>query len=113
MKIIAILAEKKTSGKDKVKAVTDMVSKIRKTYGNEDATIEPVKVNTTNGWVSLDILTDDEKAAVAEKEIRNCIAAATAETEATEGSVFDRAFEAKVATNKVLANISMTSGSAY
>lgn len=115
MKILEILGapEKEVTTEAKLKAVTDLVGKVRKVYGNTDAEIPAVKVGSTNGMVSVNLLTTGEKVAVAEQEIRKCIAQATIVAENTKGAVFDRAFEAAVATSAILANINAKSDSAY
>lgn len=115
MKIIEILGapEKVTSSDEKLKAVIAMVKKVREVYGNTDAEIEAPKVGSTNGTVAINLLTTKEKVATAEREIRNCIAKATAEAECTTGIVFDRSFEKAVATSPILTNLELTSDSAY
>lgn len=115
MKILETLAAtgKKATASSKLEAVNALVSKVRKVYGNEDAEITAVKVNSVNGHVSVNLLTSDEKVAVAESAIRDCISRATVVAENTEGAVFDRSFESLVATNAILVNINAKSESAY
>ena len=113
MKIIETLANGKLSAKKKLKAVTDLVADVRGTYGNEDVKIESIKVNSVNGFVSIGLLTADEKAAVAEQAIRTVISMATAVTESTEGAIFDRSFEAFIATDALLTNLDEKSESSY
>jgi len=113
MKIIEILNNEELSGKEKLKAVKGLVKDARAEYGNVDAEITSVKVNSANGMVSINLLSTDEKVAVSEQEIRRAISQASAVAENVEGSVFDRAFEFAIATNPLLANIGEKSESKY
>lgn len=113
MKILHTLTNEKTESADKVTAVQEFVSIVRKKYGNEDKEIEAVKVPTTNGHVSISLLTSDEKAAIAEAEIREIINLTTTVVEHTDGAMFDRVFEGFVAVNPVLTNLGQTSESEY
>jgi hypothetical protein len=113
MKIIEIIADNEVSAKNKLKAIKSLVKEVRATYGNEDADIPSPKISTVNGNVDINLLTTDEKVAVAEGEIRRCISQASAVTENVEGSLFDRAFEFAVAVNPVLVNLNKKSTSKY
>ena len=113
MKIIEILSDEKLSGKKKLKAINTLVDNVRGVYGNEDVKIESVKVNSANGFVTIGLLTTDEKVAVAEQAIRSAISMATAVTEATEGAIFDRSLEAFIATDALLTNLDEESESSY
>lgn len=115
MKILELLAQdgKKDTATKKLSAVTTLVDNVRGVYGNEDAEITAVKVNSTEGLVSVNLLTSDEKVAVATQAIKRAISRATVIAENTEGAVFDRAFESIVACDPILTNLSMKSDSAY
>ena len=113
MKIIEVLNNEEIAGKEKLKSVKSLVKVCREAYGNEDVEVPSVKVQTTEGNVSIDLLSTDEKVAVATNEIRRCIANATAVAENVDGAVWDRAFEFAVSTNNILANIGMKSKSKY
>ena len=113
MKIIETLGNKKLDTKTKLDAVKELVKVCRKTYGNKDAEIGSVKVNSVNGMVSVGLLTKAEKVAVAEQQIRYAISNATVVAENVEGSVFDRAFEMGIATNPILTNLNEKSDSQY
>ena len=113
MEIIETLNNEELSNKEKLKAVKDLVKEVRKTYGNDDLDITTVKVHTTEGLTPLSLLTNDEKVAVASQELKRIITRATAVTEATEGALFDRSFEAFVAVNPILCNINEKSTSKY
>lgn len=115
MKILNTLAETgdEATAEVKLKAVAKLVDAVRAVYGNEDAEITAVKVNSAEGMVSVGLLTNDEKVAVATQAIKKCISQATVVAENTEGGVFDRAFEAAVATHPLLVNLDEKSDSAY
>lgn len=113
MKIIETLSKEKVSASDKLKAVKALVKNCRAEYGNEEAVITTVKVNSVNGMVSVGLLTKSEKIAVAEQQIRRCISTATAVAENKEGAVFDRAFEFAISTNPLLVNLNEKSDSKY
>jgi hypothetical protein len=113
MRIIEVIADNEVSAKDKLKSVISLVIEVRATYGNEDVDIPSPKISTINGNVDINLLTTDEKVAVAENEIRRCISQASAVADNVEGALFDRAFEFAVATNPVLVNLSKKSTSKY
>ena len=113
MKILTILANKDGSTEEKLEAVQALVTNVRKKYGNSDKTIEAVKVPTTNGHVSISLLTGDEKVAIADSTIRDIVAMTTSVVETEDGTMFDRVFEGYVAVNPVLTNLDQVSDSAY
>lgn len=115
MKILETLANdsKKMTASLKLKAVRNLVKDVRATYGNEEAEITSVKVNSSEGLVSVGLLTNDEKVAVATQVIKKCISQATVIAENTEGAIFDRAFESLVAVHPVLTNLNEKSDSQY
>ena len=112
MKILEILASEDTS-KTKLKAVRTLVKSVREIYGNKDAVITSAKVNSVDGWVSIGLLTNEDKVAVAAGAIKTCISQATVVAESVEGAVFDRAFEAAVAVHPILTNLNEKSNSLY
>ncbi len=113
MKILTILTNEKIESSEKVEALNAFVAVVRDKYGNTDKVIEPVKVPSTHGHVSISMLTQDEKAAVAEMEIREIVSITTSVVENTEGSMFDRVFEGFIAVNPVLTNLDQESESSY
>jgi len=113
MKIIELIADNDVSAKDKLKGIKTLVKEVRNTYGNEDQDIPAVKVATVNGNVDITLLTNEEKVAVAENELRRCISQATAVAENVEGAVFDRSFEFAISTNPILVNLGKKSTSKY
>jgi hypothetical protein len=113
MKILNVLGNTEISATEKLTAVNALVSTIREKYGNTELTIQPEKVPTTEGMVSINLLNDEEKVAIVTHEIRHIVMDATAETEQTEGVIFDRMFESLVAINPVLTNLNQSSDSVY
>ena len=113
MKILNTLNNEETTSAEKLAAVAAFVTAVRTKYGNNDKTIEACKVPTTNGFVPISLLTNDEKIAIAESEIREVIAMTTAVAENSEGSMFDRIFEGFIAVNPILVNLDQVSDSDY
>ncbi len=113
MKIIEKITNEETPVKERLKTLTGMIKDIRSTYGNEESIITAVKVNSVNGMVAIGLLTKEEKLAVGEQALRSCISRATAVTENTEGALFDRTFEAFVACDPLLSNLTEKSDSQY
>ena len=113
MKILELLNDKEVNGKDKLKAVKELVKSTRGSYGNKESEIAAQKVNTVNGMVPVALLTTDEKVAVALQAINSAVANATIITEGVEGSVFDAEFERIIAVDAVLVNLGAKSDSKY
>ena len=113
MKILNTLNNEETTSAEKLAAVAAFVTTVRTKYGNTDKEITAVKVPTTNGFVPISLLTEDEKITIAESEIREVVAMSTAVSENAEGSLFDRVFEGFVAVNPILVNLDQVSDSAY
>ena len=113
MKILDILHDAEITGAEKLKTLKSLVETIRATYGNEDAEITEEKVATSEGYMSLSLLTVDEKVTAATSSVKMAIAAATARTELEEGTVFDSEFERLIARDALLTNLSVESDSAY
>ena len=113
MKILNILNDDKVKSSKKLKAIKSLVLQARTTYGNIDKSIEPIKVQATDGYIPISLLTNDEKIAIATSEIKQAISIATIAIEDTEGTVFDRVFECYIAVNPILCNLDMQSDSTY
>ena len=113
MKILNTLNNEDVTTTEKLNAVNIMVLNVRTTYGNLDVDIDPIKVATTDGWVPISLLDDKEKVAVATVRIKAAVAGATVVTEETQGTKFDRLFEAQVAVDPILCNLDAKSDSAY
>jgi hypothetical protein len=113
MKILNTLNNEETTSTEKLETVANFVKVVRERYGNADKEITPNKVYTSEGYVPISLLSNDEKVVVATQEIKEAIAMATAGTENTEGAIFDRVLEALIAVNPILVNLDMESDSAY
>ena len=113
MKILETLNNEETSVTEKLTSVTALVETVRAKYGNTEVEIQAPKVPTTNGAVSIGLLTNDEKLVIATEEVKSAIAMASAVTENIEGAVFDRVFEGFVAVNPILVNLNQESDSEY
>ena len=113
MRILETLSNEEITGAEKLKSIISLVDVIRAKYGNTDEETETTKVATAEGYVGINLLTTDEKVAVATGRIKTCISRATAEAEDCKGSVFDREFERFVAVDAVLTNLGMESDSEY
>ena len=113
MKILNTLADSEVSSNDKLKALTKLVAKVREIYGNGDVEISMTKVQTADGYVTIALLSNDERVAVATNKLKEIIAMSTAIVENTEGALFDRVFEGFVSVDPVLANLTAKSDSAY
>ena len=112
MKILEIL-QSEESGTEKLDAVKTLVEAVRRAYGNEDLKITEEQVSTAEGYMSLSLLSVDEKVAVAISAIKVAISNATARVELEEGTVFDREFERLIAKDALLTNLGAESDSVY
>ncbi len=113
MKILNTLADETIEANEKLTALTALVAKVKTVYGNGDVEITAVKVPTADGYVSLSLLSNKEKVAVATGKLKEVIAMSTAIVENTEGSLFDKVFEGFVAVDPVLSNLAQESDSSY
>ena len=113
MTISQILDDTESSAAEKLSELGSVITKARKAYGNEELEIAIPKVPTTDGYVTMQLLSADDKLVLASTEIRNIIINVTAGTELTEGVVFDRQLEFYLAINPILVNLGATTKSAY
>lgn len=113
MSITTTLSNKDTSAEDKLNAVAETVAIIRNSYGNSDATIPAVKVNTANGNLPFTHLENDSKVEVLLGQAMNIKAKAIAYVEENEGTVLNKKVEELIATNPFFANISSESEFEY
>lgn len=101
------------SSEAKLSQLSELVTKIRTTYGNKDHDIEVPYVNTVDGMVSLKYIDADSKLTLAERAIKSITIEATEACECTPGLLFDKEVEWLVATNAVLCNLQASTGSSY
>ena len=97
----------------KLVAIGEKVAKARAAYGNEEAEISVPEVNTANGFVSIEYLSDGDKVAVAAAAIEDIRMIAIETTKDAEGVMLDKEIERLLATSSVLCNLTATSGSDY
>ncbi len=97
----------------KLVAISTIVDKARKAYGNTEVEIDTPRVNTCEGAVDLAFLSDADKVALAGQEIRTIRMRAIEATEATDGAVLDREIERLLSVNATLVNLAASSESAY
>ena len=113
MKILEKLNNEETTATDKLAEITRLVIDVRTRYGNENIEIQTPKVPTTEGMSAINLLTKEEKVAVATSQIKEVIQMASAVSENTEGTLFDRVFEGFIAVNPILCNLNQESDSEY
>ena len=101
------------SSEAKLQDLINLVSGIRKEYGNSDIEIDVPYVNTPEGMVSFMYLDDESKVAFAGQAVREATVEAVEICEATQGAMLDKELESLVATCPILCNLSSTSGSKY
>jgi len=105
MSITEILSNKDTASQEKLEQLTSIIANARKAYGNEGIPITSPKVNTTEGAKDIKYLTWDDKLALAERVIDYCVTTAIANTDCTEGAVFDSELQSLLAVNPILTNL--------
>lgn len=110
MSITQTLADKDISAKDKLTSVAKTVKALRKAYGNEDATIKDVKVNTTHGMLPFSNLEDDAKVETLLNEALKIKTKAIAAVEDNSAIVLDKKVEELISTNALFANATADTG---
>ena len=109
MSITSILQDKDTPAADKLAEVAGIVTKLRKSYGNADAKIEDVKVQTTHGMLPFSHLEPDSKVEALLNDALNIKASAIAAVENTPGLMLNKKVEEMLATSPLFANASAAS----
>ncbi len=109
MSITNILQDKEMAAGDKLEKVSGIITKLRKSYGNADAKIEDVKVNTSHGMLPFSHLEPDSKVEALLNDALNIKASAIAAAENTPGLVLNKKVEEMLATNPLFANASAAS----
>ena len=95
-------------------AITAIITKARAAYGNTDVEVAtPGSVNTCDGHMDMQYLTDGDKLALASNEIRKIRTKAIEITTCTTGAVLDKEIERLLAVNPILNSLQATSGSEY
>lgn len=109
----SILTDKDTSATEKLASLNELVTAVRKSYGNADVEIDVPYVNTTDGMVSFKYLDDESKVHFAGRAIKSASMSATEACESTPGLLFDKEIEWLVATDAILCNLTASTGSKY
>ena len=113
MTFTQILIDEDTSDETKLAKVSELITDIRKTYGNSDVVLKVPEVNTADGLKPITLLTTKDRLALAERVIRTIATDAYEDVQQTEGVSFDRRVEEYVAINHILSNLQTSNGSKY
>ena len=105
MSITKILGNKETSAEDKLTDVAGVVAGAREAYGNTDADIAVLTVNTVNGAIPFNLLDDESKVELLASEVGRVKARAVEFTMQNPGTNLNRKIEELLATNGLFANI--------
>ena len=103
MNIAKLLGKKNTSRK--LDAIVEVVAQARKKYNNEDAEISVPSVATCNGSQSIKYLSDEDKAAVATRELQTILSELNVLDAELEGVNVNKELTSMIATNPVLTNL--------
>ncbi len=105
MGLSKILNSKKLESDEKLIKIVKIVQTAQENYGNEDHKVDAPEVHTTEGLVSMDYLSDDDKLTIAAKcitEIRN---EAIEEVKCNPLVILDNIVTDMIATSPVLTNL--------
>jgi len=105
MSITKILADEEMSNEQKLEDVAYIVTVAREKYGNTDLEIESVDVNTTDGMVGFEYLTDESKVYILSREAQSIRTAAVEYSRNVQGVVLSKKVDEFVATNALFCNI--------
>ena len=105
MSITKILTDKETSPEEKLAAVAEIVAGAREAYGNKDADIPAVKVNTQHGNIPFTHLGDSSKVEILLNQAMNIKAEAIAYVEENPGTVLNKKVQELLSTNTFFANV--------
>ena len=106
MSITKILGNKDFSDAEKLVQVSEIVAGAREAYGNSDAEIPELRVQTTHGSLPFSHLQDDSKVVMLLNEALNIKTQAIAASEDTPGVVLNKKVQELLATNSLFANAS-------
>lgn len=104
MSITKTLTDKDLSAEDKLTKVAEVVTKLRKSYGNGKVEIADLKVNTTHGMLPFAHLENESKVELLLNEALTIKSKAIAEVENNSGIVLNKKVEELIATNALFAN---------
>lgn len=101
------------SAEAKLTDLAQLVTEIRGNYGNYNIVIDVPYVNTSDGMVAFKYIDAESKVVFAGQAVREATVEAVEICEATQGAVLDKELESLIATDPILCNLSVTSGSKY
>lgn len=113
MTISTILDNTETPVAEKLLQLAKIVSKAREAYGNTEETLTSPRVNSTEGFVDMKYLSNDDKLVIAKQQIRHITMEVIATTDMVEGAVFDKEFERLLSLNPHLSHITSKTDSKY
>lgn len=113
MSITKILAQKDVEAADKLAQVQEIVAKARKAYGNTDAEIKDVKVDTVYGYMNFSNLEAESQVELLRNEAMKIKAQATQYVENNEGTVIGQKVTELLAVNPLFNNVSAEAGYDY
>lgn len=113
MTLTEILDNTETPTSEKLLQLAKVVSKAREAYGNTEETLTPPRVNTSEGFVEMKYLSNDDKLVIAKQQIRHITMEVIATTDMVEGAVFDKEFERLLSLNAHLSHITSKTDSKY
>lgn len=109
MSITATLMDKDLTAVAKLESVAKVVTALRKSYGNSEAKVADVKVNTTHGMLPFSNLEPESKVELLLNQAQGIKAKAIAAVEDTPSFMLDKEVERMIATNAMFANASSKS----
>lgn len=113
MSITKILAQKDVEAADKLAQVQEIVAEARKAYGNVDAEIKDVKVNTAYGYMNFSNLEAEGQVEILRDQAMKIKAQATQYVEDNEGTVIGQKVKELLAVNPFFNNVSTEAGYDY
>ena len=109
MGLSKILNNKKLESDEKLAKIVKIVQTAQENYGNEDHEADAPEVPTTDGMVSMDYLSDDDKLAIAAQCITDIRNTAIEEVKCNPLAILDAEVTALIATSPVLTNLASKS----
>jgi len=103
MNITKLLGKKNTA--KKLNTIIEIVADARKKYNNTKAEITSPVVSTCNGGQNLKYLSEEDKAAVATRELNTILTQLNALDAEVEGVNVNKELTSMIATNAVLTNL--------
>ncbi len=105
MNISKILQNKNLSADEKLESVAEIVTEIRKKYGNTELTISSPEINTVDGFVNLKYVTNETKVKLATDEITRIKIQSLEYSNSKEGVNLKNTVIELIATSPILVNL--------